>query len=161
MNMETKQLTPVHCIYFIYKAFATFTDGEETKEEQQVAANAMYRWTGEDEEWTRKIMEETWEWIEKNVESDDNAINHMASMVDFLATQEEFNYVKKEYFLMDIRSIANSDGNFAEAERKWHDMIAHQLGLDLRVSNSNKTDIVSSSQKVERQPMGFRASWHN
>ena len=39
----------------------------------------------------------------KNIQDINNQIGTMISMADFLKQQDNFNIVKREYFLMDIR----------------------------------------------------------
>ena len=57
---------------------------------------------------------------------------------------------------MDIRNIARSDGKFIDQQKKWHDMLANILGLDIRISRASHEDISGEVQKVEKRKIGFR-----
>ena len=57
---------------------------------------------------------------------------------------------------MDIRNIARSDGEFLDQQKKWHDMLANILELNIRISNSTNEDINVEVQKVEKRKIGFR-----
>ena len=116
----------------------------------------MYRWVGQDQEKTNLIINETLSWIKENIQDINNQIGTMISMADFLKQQDNFNIVKREYFLMDIRNIARSDGNFLDQQKKWHDMLANILELNIRISQASSDDISGAVKKVERKKIGFR-----
>lgn len=158
--MEEKQLSLLHCIFFIYQTFATFSDGELEETEQGAIVHFIKRWSGEDEQLTQKILEETAKWAKENVQDDKQAIEYMSSMVDFINDQEDFNTHKRELFLLDIRNISRMDGHFHETEKKWHDLIAQQLQVPIRISESSIRDLQNESNNIKRvRPVGFRMSW--
>ena len=66
--------------------------------------------SGQDQEKTNLIINETLSWIKENIQNLNNQIETMISMADFLKKQDNFSISKREYFLMDIRNIARSDG---------------------------------------------------
>ena len=156
--METKkQLSPLHCIFFIYQSFAhTAAGGEVTKEEQQVINNCMYRWTGSDEQKTQMIIRESVDWAKENIKTIQDQVETMMSMINFLKQQSDFNILKREFFLMDIRNIARADNQFSESEKKWHDMLAKALGLEIRISPESHEAIKKSIDRVKKRKIGFR-----
>ena len=116
----------------------------------------MYRWVGKDQEKMTKIINETLMWSKSNIKSINDQIGAMISMVDFLKTQTDFSIDRREYFLMDIRNIARSDGNFLDQQKKWHDMLANILELNIRISQASHEDINGAVKKVEKRKIGFR-----
>jgi hypothetical protein len=155
--METKtNLSPLHCIFFIYQSFAYTTDGVLSDDEKKMIGNAMFRWTGSDEKKTNTIIQETLTWGQENIKTAKEQIESMISMIEFLKTQESFDLKKREYFLMDIRNIARSDGKFLDSEKKWHDMMSKQLGVGVKISEETDDVIEESLEKVEKRKIGFR-----
>ena len=155
MKKETN-LTSLHCIFFIYQSFAYATDGKIADQEKQVIARFMYRWTGQEKNHLNQIIKETLTWSQQNIKTKEDQIGTMLSMLGYLKEQPQFNTVQREYFLMDIRNIARSDGQFLDQQKKWHDMLANILGLDIRISQSTTDDISGAVKKVERRKIGFR-----
>tara|TARA_B100001741_G_scaffold116897_1_gene96360 strand:+ start:871 stop:1335 length:465 start_codon:yes stop_codon:yes gene_type:complete len=149
-------LTSLHCIFYIYHTFAFSSDGKLNPQEKKTISSFMYRWVGQDQEKTNLIINETLSWIKENIQDINNQIGTMISMADFLKQQDNFNIVKREYFLMDIRNIARSDGNFLDQQKKWHDMLANILELNIRISQASSDDISGAVKKVERKKIGFR-----
>ncbi len=149
-------LTSLHCIFYIYHTFAFGSDGKLNPQEKKTITSFMYRWVGQDQNKTNQVINETLAWSKDNIKDLKNQIGTMISMVDFLKNQDNFDVIKREYFLMDIRNIARSDGNFLEQQKKWHDMLANILGLDIRVSQSSVDDINGAVKKVEKRKIGFR-----
>ena len=80
----------------------------------------------------------------------------MISMVEFLKKQTDFSIDRREYLLMDIRNIARSDGQFLDQQKKWHDMLANILELEIRISKASHDDIDGAVKKVARRKIGFR-----
>tara|TARA_B100001250_G_C19433530_1_gene628558 strand:+ start:224 stop:694 length:471 start_codon:yes stop_codon:yes gene_type:complete len=155
--METsKNLTVLHCIFYIYHTFAFSSDGNLTPEEKKTISNFMYRWVGKDEEKMTRVINETIRWSKSNIKSINDQIGAMMSMVEFLKTQNDFSIDRREYFLMDIRNIARSDGNFLDQQKKWHDMLANILELNIRISQASHEDINGAVKKVEKRKIGFR-----
>jgi len=158
--MENKDLSLVHCIFFVYNTFAQYTDGEFKQSEANTITSFMSRWLNNDKKQLEEIVNETVEWTEKNVESHKQAIEYMASMIEFINSHEDFDIYKKEHFLLDIRCIARADGEFHETEKTWHDVVAKQLDLPIRISKSSINEIENKSIQVnKRKPMGFKMSW--
>ena len=149
-------LTSLHCIFYIYHTFAFSSDGKLKPQEKKTISSFMYRWVGQDQEKTNLIINETLSWIKENIQDINNQIGTMISMADFLKQQDNFNILKREYFLMDIRNIARSDGNFLDQQKKWHDMLANILELNIRISQASSDDISGAVKKVERKKIGFR-----
>ena len=79
-------------------------------------------------------------------------------MVEHIASNDKFDTLNRENFLLDIRTIARSDGEFCEKERVWHDIMADQLNINIRVSQSSLNQISHQSQQIQRRPIGFMAS---
>tara|TARA_B100000530_G_C15788580_1_gene420641 strand:- start:259 stop:729 length:471 start_codon:yes stop_codon:yes gene_type:complete len=155
--MESRiNLTVTHCIFYIYHTFAFRSDGNLTSEEKKTISNFMFRWVGKDQKKMDQVINETLAWSKDNIKSLNDQISAMLSMADFLKAQQDFHMERKEYFLMDIRNIARSDGKFIDQQKKWHDMLANILGLDIRISRASHEDISGEVQKVEKRKIGFR-----
>jgi len=155
MSSEEIKLSNFHCIFFIYHCFATFSDGKLVEGEKKAIMSLLYSWV-DDEEKTKKIIDETIMWIRNNVSSADEATEFMASMIDFLNENEAFDIYQKEHFLLDIRNISRADGNFCENEKKWHDMMASQLGVNIRVSELSSNEVKNKVNLTARRPIGFQ-----
>jgi len=149
-------LTPIHCIFYIYHVFSLNSDGDLSQKEKKIIGGFMYRWVSKDKKKMIQIISETLSWAKSNVKDVNGQISTMLSMVDFLKTQKEFDINKREYFLMDIRALARSDQDFTNQQKKWHDMLASILGVELRISRSSIEDIDGETKKVERRKIGFR-----
>tara|TARA_Y100001968_G_C19302120_1_gene689661 strand:+ start:249 stop:719 length:471 start_codon:yes stop_codon:yes gene_type:complete len=155
MKQKT-HLTSLHCIFYIYHTFAFGSDGKLNQKEKKTITNFLYRWVGQDRERMTQIINETLEWSKQNINNLNSQISAMISMVDFLKKQIDFDVRKREYFLMDIRNIARSDGEFIDQQKKWHDMLARILGVQIRISESSFDDIDGEVKKVKRPKIGFR-----
>jgi len=155
--MESRtNLTVIHCIFYIYHTFAFRSDGNLTSEEKKTISNFMFRWVGKDQEKMTQAINETLAWSKANIKNLNDQISAMLSMAEFLKTQNDFSIERREYFLMDIRNIARSDGKFLDQQKKWHDMLANILGLNIRISSASNEDINGEVQKVEKRKIGFR-----
>tara|TARA_B100001059_G_scaffold171704_1_gene171823 strand:- start:3521 stop:4003 length:483 start_codon:yes stop_codon:yes gene_type:complete len=158
--MEEKKMSLVHCIFFVYNTFAQYTDGEFKQTEADTISFFMKRWLDNDEKILNQIVSETIDWSEKNIQNHQQAIEYMASMVEFIKSNEDFDIYKREHFLLDIRNIARADGEFHETEKTWHDVVAKQLELPIRISKSSINEIESQSRNLnKREPLGFKMSW--
>ena len=122
----------------------------------QVINNCMYRWTGSDEKKTQMIIRQSVDWAKENIKTIQDQVETMMSMINFLKQQSDFNILKREFFLMDIRNIARADNQFSESEKKWHDMLAKALGLEIRISPESHEAIKKSIDRVKKRKIGFR-----
>ena len=155
--MENKnKLTVLHCIFYIYHTFAFTSDGQLSDLEKNKISTFMYRWVGKDQDKMTSIINETLSWSQNNIKTIHDQIGTMISMVEFLKTQNNFGIDRREYFLMDIRNIARSDGDFLDQQKKWHDMLANILDLDIRISEASSSDIHGAVKKIEKRKIGFR-----
>jgi len=155
--MEKKtNLTSLHCIFFIYQSFAFNSDNKLLDSEKKVIANFMFRWTGQKKDQLNQIISETLNWSNNNIKTTRDQIGVMFSMLDFLKQQSNFHISQKEYFLMDIRNIARSDGDFSEQQKKWHDMMAKSLDIEIRISPQSFDQIENSLNKIKKKKIGFR-----
>ena len=75
--MEEKELSLLHCIFFIYQTFASFSDGKLEDREQEAIIHFIKRWAAEDEELTRKVLDETAKWAEENIQEAKQAIEYV------------------------------------------------------------------------------------
>jgi len=153
---KKSNLTSLHCIFFIYQSFAFNSDNKLTDSEKKVIANFMFRWTGQNKEQLNQIINETLIWSNNNIKTPHDQIGVMFTMLDFLKQQSNFNLAKREYFLMDVRNIARSDGDFSDQQRKWHDMMAKYLGVEIRISPQSFAQIETSLKNVKKKKIGFR-----
>ena len=155
MKKQTN-LTSLHCIFFIYQSFAFNSDNKLIDSEKKVIANFMFRWTGQKKDKLNQIINETVLWSNSNIKTSHDQIGVMFSMLDFLKQQSNFNIPQREYFLMDIRNIARSDGDFSDQQRQWHDMMAKSLGVEIRISPQSFDQIETSLKNVKKKKIGFR-----
>lgn len=158
--MKDKDLSLLHCVFYIYQTFATFSDGNIVESEQDAIIFFVKRWAGEDEELTKKVLEETETWTKENIQNPKQAIEYMSYMVEFISDQKDFSLHKRELLLLDIRTISRMDGVFHETEKVWHDLIAKQLKVDIRISESSTNQLQSEMNSIsKRRPIGFKMSW--
>ena len=66
-----------------------------------------------------------------------------------------------DILLFDLPEGSRFDGVFSDPEKKWHDMLAAQLDVHLRVSQISSEDIDKENKKIERHPVGYRMSYRN
>jgi len=153
-DLENLDLTTTHCVFFIYYTFASYNNGKtQTKELKQIMSY-MKSWHTQSSH-INSIMRETVLWASNIIKSPEEAISTMFSMADYLNTLESFDMSKKEQLLLDIRSISRLDGVFSEKEKKWHDLLAHHLNTNLRVSSCSTKDLENGLKKIERRKIGF------
>ena len=155
MNNNTN-LTVLHCIFYIYHVFALNSDGKLSANEKKIIGGFMLRWLGQDRDKMTSIINATLNWSSENIKNINDQMSSMMSMVEFLKNQNDFTLERREYFLMDIRNIARSDGKFIDIQKKWHDMLANILDVDIRISNVTHEEINSELKKVPRRKIGFR-----
>ena len=141
-------LTKLHCIFFIYYTFASYNNGRAEKNEVSKIINYIKSWsTGGNH---NTIIREVMVWASDIIQSPEEAISTMFSMADYLNSEPDFDVTKKEKLLLDIREISRIDGVFSEKEKKWHDLLAHHLDVNLRISSCSKEEI-----RLGRQKIGF------
>ncbi len=155
MQESNKELGPLHCVYFIYYSFATTTDNDINESQIKHLITYLNEWT-KNTETSTAVIKETLNWIEETSPTKNEAINIMFSMLDYLNKENIFSLLQKEALLLHIREIARSDGTFSEEEKKYHDLLAHHLGLPIRVSTCSRVEIEEGAEKVERRKIGFR-----
>ena len=153
-SIENINLSQTHCIFFIYYTFACYNNGSAQEVEIEKIISYMKKWESKNN-LCKKIMKETVTWSSNVIKSSDEAISTMFSMADYLNTENNFNSDKKEQLLLDIRAISRIDGVFSEKEKKWHDLIAHNLKINLRVSSCSKNDIEDGAKRLKRKKIGF------
>jgi hypothetical protein len=153
--LKDSDLTPLHCIFFIYYTFASYNNGKTQTSEVKQIINYMKHWEASSVK-NKLIMKETINWASNIIESPEEAISTMFSMADYLNTDNSFDIHKKERLLLDIRTISRIDDFFSEKEKKWHDLLAYHLNINLRISSCSKQDIEIDIQKVARKKIGFR-----
>ena len=155
MNESKKELGSLHCLYFIYYSFSTNTDDDFNPSQVRKIINYLNEWT-KDSKSSEAIISETMDWIKETNPSKNEGLNIMFSMVDYLMKENTFSFIQKELLLLHIRDIARADGTFSEEEKKYHDLLAHHLGLPLRVSSCSTKEIEDSAEEVKRTKIGFR-----
>jgi len=155
--METKKnLSTLHCIFFIYQSFAFTTDGKLANSEKKIITNFMLRWSGSQKEKLNQVILETIAWGRKNIKTIHDQAGVMFSMIEFLKQQPSFNIAQREYFLMDIRNIARSNSDFSHQQKEWYDMMAKALDVEIRISPQTHEEIENSLNQVNKKKIGFR-----
>jgi len=152
---ENLNLTQTHCVFFIYYTFACYNNGKVQGAEVKKIISYMKKWEP-NEILSKNIIKETVLWASKIITSPEEAVSTMFSMADYLNTEKSFDSSKKELLLLDIRNISRMDGGFSEKEKKWHDLLAHHLKINIRVSSCSTEDLKSDVQRVKRKKIGFR-----
>ena len=155
MNRGKKELSPLHCLYYIYYSFATKTDENFNRSHINQIIVFLIKWTG-DNNTCEAIINETKEWIKENKPSKEEELNIMFSMIDYLKKENIFSLIDKEHILLQIRQIARYDGSFSESEKKYHDLLAFHFGLNIRVSACTTNEIKESAKEVDRRKIGFK-----
>jgi len=155
MTREKKELSPLHCLYYIYYSFATKTDENFNHSQINQIVVFLNKWTGNNKT-SEAIIVETKEWIKENKPSKGEELNIMFSMIDYLKKENIFSLIDKEHILLQIRQIARYDGSFSELEKKYHDLLAFHFGLNIRVSACTTNEIKVSAKEVERRKIGFK-----
>jgi len=150
------KLTPLHCMFFIYKTFADSSKDKLDVNIQKLITEFMFRWLKQDKEKTVTIINETLNWTKENIQNLDAQLESMVSMTQFLNTQKDLTILRKEFFLMDIRQIARLNKDFSEDEKKIHDMLADILGVGIRISQKSYDEIKGSVERVKKRKIGFR-----
>ena len=148
-------LTETHCLFFIYYTFASYNNGKTQKSEVKNIISYMQKWEPRTIK-INEIIKETILWASKIIKSPEEAISTMFSMADYLNTVKSFDISKKEQLLLDVRNIARINKPFSEKEKKWHDLLAHHLNTNLRVSACSTKDLEMGAQNIERKKIGFR-----
>ena len=158
MSQDQLEFSPLHCIFFIYYTFASYNNGKLKDVEKKSIVTLLNKWTS-NTEISSQIINDTLHWSSQNIKTPDHALQTMFSMIGYLKGQNNFNIHDREIFLLDIRNISRSDDDFSETEKKWHDMIAAQLDVNLRISNTSSEVIAKENKKIERRPIGYRMSY--
>tara|TARA_B100001250_G_C19725656_1_gene755930 strand:+ start:824 stop:1300 length:477 start_codon:yes stop_codon:yes gene_type:complete len=154
IDLENLDLTTTHCVFFIYYTFASYNNGKTQTTEVKKIMSYMENWDTSSSH-VNSIMKETVLWASHIIKSPEEAISTMFSMADYLNTLENFDISKKEQLLLDIRSVSRIDGVFSEKEKKWHDLLAHHLSTNIRVSSCSTQDLETGLKKIERRKIGF------
>jgi len=155
MNRGKKELSPLHCLYYIYYCFATKTDENFNQSQINQIVVFLNKWTGNNKT-SEAIINETKEWIKENKPSKEEELNIMFSMIDYLKKENIFSLIDKEHILLQIRQIARYDGSFSESEKKYHDLLAFHFGLNIRVSACTTNEIKEDAKKIDRRKIGFK-----
>ena len=123
---EPEPLKVIHCLSFLYLAFAHQTDGELSDDERSVIRTKLQEWCSEgtDMSTISTFMDETIGWYNA-VEADDR-INTMAGIAATLK-DEGFTEDQRRAVVADLVSIAKADGNYDETERKWVKLLAADM----------------------------------
>ena len=116
----------------------------------------MFRWVKKDKDKTMLIINQTLSWAKINIKNLNIQVESMVSMTQFLHAQKDFNILRREFFLMDIRQIARLNKDFSESQKKLHDMLADILGVEIRISQESSDEIKGSVKKVKKRKIGFR-----
>ena len=155
MDGGKKELSPLHCLYYIYYSFATKTDENFNQSQINQIIVFLNKWTGNNKT-SEAIISETKEWIKENNASKEEDLNIMFSMIDYLKKENIFSLIDKEHILLQIRQIARYDGSFSESEKKYHDLLAFHFGLNIRVSACTTNEIKEDAKKIDRRKIGFK-----
>ena len=153
---NTLKLTPLHCMFFIYKTFADSSEDTLNQNTQKLITEFMFRWVKKDKDKTMLIINQTLSWAKVNIKNLNIQVESMVSMTQFLHAQKDFNILRREFFLMDIRQIARLNKDFSESQKKLHDMLADILGVEIRISQDSSDEIKGSVKKVKKRKIGFR-----
>tara|TARA_B110000444_G_scaffold137957_1_gene129494 strand:+ start:1766 stop:2206 length:441 start_codon:yes stop_codon:yes gene_type:complete len=143
-------------MFFIYKTFADSSEDTLNQNTQKLITEFMFRWVKKDKDKTMLIINQTLSWAKVNIKNLNIQVESMVSMTQFLHAQKDFNILRREFFLMDIRQIARLNKDFSESQKKLHDMLADILGVEIRISQDSSDEIKGSVKKVKKRKIGFR-----
>ena len=155
---ETSNLTNTECIFYVLYTFSTYSDNNFNQNECVLLNEYMKVWQNDSFDF-EKALNSYNKWNKLNdVNSADNIKEVMSSISEHL--NKILDISQKEALLMQIRIISYSDGVFHENERRWHDLLAKILGLDLKVSSQKSQDLTNDFRYTKRKSIGFKASWN-
>jgi uncharacterized tellurite resistance protein B-like protein len=136
--MNVEKLTPFHLINFLYIGFAHLTDGKITDEEYAEIQKSSAKWFKVDYNNIsvfNQILEETTQWY-NGIESDNAKYQTLLEVSEQLAQIKELDEESRKELLSNLRDIAVADGRFGENEKRMHDVIGKNLGVNIMTSDN-------------------------
>ncbi len=136
--MKADRITPFHLINFLYIGFAHLTDGQITDKEYAEIQKSSAKWFKVDYSnisLFNQILEETTQWY-NSIESDNEKYQTLLEIATQLGSLKELTKENKKDLLSNLRDIAVADGRFGDNEKRMHDVLGKNLGINIMTSDS-------------------------
>ena len=120
-----------HMLAFMYLTFAHYTDGEITDDEMSQIESKVKEWIGDD--WIdagvgdNSTLSEALDWY--NSVDKDNRMDSFRQITKKWKEISNWDHHLLTLILDDLVSIAKSDGNYDDEEKRWIKFIADDMGL--------------------------------
>jgi len=124
---QPQPIKVIHCLSFLYLAFAHQTDGDLSDDERSVIRGKLNEWCPEESlDSISEYMDDAIDWY--NGLDHDGRINEIATIATNLK-DNGFTGDNRKAVLNDLVSIAKSDGSYDETEKKWVVILADCMGM--------------------------------
>ncbi len=136
--MKADRITPFHLINFLYIGFAHLTDGKITDKEYAEIQKSSAKWFKVDFNnisLFNQILEETTQWY-NSIESDNEKYQTLLEIATQIRNIKELSEDNRKEILSNLRDIAVADGHFEENEKRMHDVIGKNLGINIMTSDN-------------------------
>ncbi len=120
-------LTKIHCLAFMYLAFAKLSDGELTDDERSTMHTKLQEWCDAMSE-TRNaddFINESIDWF-NSCEDQQERLNTMDGMARLLA-DSGMEEKHRGAVVADLVSSAKADGDFGDVEKKWIELLTKSM----------------------------------
>ena len=124
----------VHCLGYLYNAFAVYTDADLDPAEMKEIRSAVGEWapdmSGNE---INKALETTFGWFKEDLPgelADDDEHPVMTTMVGIAnLLKENLDEDGCKAVHNDLIRIGNADGNYDENEKRWATALGKQMGV--------------------------------
>jgi hypothetical protein len=123
---EPENINVGHVICFIYLYFAHVSDGDISKEEEDVIFLKLKTWMGGSTDYTFEVFKEAYEWYASGVYEENTA--HVKYYSKNLKEMGGLSDEQISIICAELMEIANADGNISEEEMGLAIEISKDLG---------------------------------
>ena len=137
--MDYKRTNIAHSMTFMYVAFAHLTDGEVSKSEWENIGTKVWGWlkafkidvNGDGDLNGDDVVSLLCDCVVPFYDSlnFDEKIEEFCNVQALLASQSWWNDEMSSLMLKDMKDLAMADGNFADGEEKWLEIMAKGFGV--------------------------------
>ncbi len=137
--MDYKRTNIAHSMTFMYVAFAHLTDGEVSKSEWESIGTKVWGWlktfkidvNGDGDLNGDDVVSLLSDCVVPFYDSlnFDEKIEEFCNVQALLASQSWWDDEMSSLMLKDMKELAMADGNFAEGEEKWLEIMAKGFGV--------------------------------
>ena len=139
--MEYKKDNVAHCMAYTYVAFAHLTDGKVDEAEWKNIGAKCWAWIeafemdvdGDGEVNGDDIVSLVFDCVVPFYDSmnNDARIDEFVRIISVLSAQDWWTDETSSSYLKDMKNLAMADGNFAEGEEKWLEIMAEGFGVSV------------------------------